>query len=107
MARSRRGSTHVVRFAGRIAAACGILAVVIFSGVEFAQRIEQNVALERELDRTQADIHTLGTRRAEEVREIHRLARPDGVVPYIYHRLRMVRPGQTLIYLVPAASPTP
>lgn len=107
MARRKTRSSVLVRFAGRVAMTIAACAILVVGSMEFAQRIEQNLALAHELSRTQHDIRALAARRAEQAREIHRLQRPDGVVPYIYRRLRMVRPGQTLIYIVPAPSSTP
>ncbi len=105
MPRRRGRVPPIVRLAGRVCATLGLFAFVAFGSLGFAQRIEQNVALARELARTQHDIRALRIRQAEQLREMGRLQQPDGVVPYIYRRLRMVRPGQTLIYLVPAPTP--
>lgn len=107
MARRRTRTPALVRFAGRVAMTLGACAVLVVGSMEFAQRIEQNLALAHELAGTQHDIRALDARRAEQGREILRLQHADGVVPYIYRRLRMVKPGQTLIYLVPAAPATP
>jgi cell division protein FtsB len=107
MARRRVRKNALVRALGRIAGTFVVAAVIVLGSFDFAQRIEQNVALAHELARTEHDIRALRIRRAEEMREIRRLQQPDGVVPYIYRRLRMVKPGQTLIYLVPAPSPSP
>lgn len=97
----------VLRLAGRVAALLAFCTVVAFGSMAFAQRIGEDLRLTHELARTRHDVRALEIRRAEQVREIHRLAQPQGVVPYIYQRLRMVKPGQTLIYLVPAPSSTP
>lgn len=105
---ARRGrSSPVLRLAGRIALTGAFCAVLAFGSMEFAQRIGQNLALAQELSRSQHDIRALRTRRAQQLREMRRLQQPEGLVPYIYRRLRMVKPGQTLIYLVPAPSMTP
>lgn len=107
MARGRRHMPPVLRLATRVAGAFVVCTVLVLGSREFVERIGQNIALARELARTQHDVRSLQARRAEDVREIQRLQQPDGVVPYIYRRLRMVKPGQTLIYVVPAASATP
>lgn len=103
----RKRTSPVLRLLGRVAFAIVICAVLVFGSLDFAQRIGQNLALGHELATTQHDIRALEARRAEQVREIRRLRKPEGVVPYIYRRLRMVKPGQTLIYLVPAPSASP
>ncbi len=107
MARRRLRKNALVRVLGRITGTLLVTAVVVLGSLDFAQRIEQNVALAHELARTEHDIRVLRVRRAEETREVRRLQQPDGVVPYIYRRLRMVKPGQTLIYLVPPPSSSP
>lgn len=104
MARGRRLPAQL-RWLGRmIALGLGLFVAGIIL-VQIVQRVEQNYALANELARTQNDIRTLRARDAAEVREIRRLRTAEGVVPYIYRRLRMVRPGQTLIYLVPSPGP--
>lgn len=104
---ARRRTPPLLRFAWRVAATVVICAVLVFGSLEFAQRIGQNLALANELARTQHDIRALHARRSEQIREIHRLQYDEGVVPYIYRRLRMVKPGETLIYLVPTPSANP
>lgn len=107
MARRRGRPSPLLRLAGRVALTIAGCALLAFGSMEFAQRIGQNLALAQELSRSQHDIRALDARKAEQLREMRRLQRPEGLVPYIYHRLRMVKPGQTLIYLVPAPSATP
>ena len=107
MARRRARVHPVLRLAGRLCATLGAFTVLIFGSIGFAQRIEQDLALTSELSRTQHDIRALRLQQAQQVREIHRVQQPEGVVPYIYRRLRMVRPGQTLIYFVPQSTRTP
>jgi hypothetical protein len=107
MARRRGRSSPLLRLAGRIALTVVACAVLAFGSMEFAQRIGQNLALAQELARSQHDIRALHARKAEQLREMRRMQRPEGLVPYIYRRMRMVKPGQTLIYLVPAPSATP
>jgi hypothetical protein len=89
----------------------GVALALFVGGVlcaQFVQRIGQNYALVHELARTRQDIRLLRAQDQAELREIRRLHTSEGVVPYIYRRLRMVRPGQTLIYLVPSpGAPSP
>lgn len=106
MARPRR-RPRVLLVAERMVLTLALCAGVALVGLAFAQRIEQNIALRHDLTLTRRDVRALRTRRAEETREVRRLQHPQGAVPYIYRRLRMVRPGQTLIYLVPTPSPGP
>lgn len=106
MARAlRRNYMPRLRQIGRIAGAVFGAFIVAMVMLQFAERIARDVALSRELARTQRDIQALHRRGAHDVREIRRLRTESGVVPYIYRRLRMVRPGQTLIYVVPSPKP--
>jgi cell division protein FtsB len=107
MARTGGRRSPVVRLARRVAGALALVAVVALGAIAFAGRIEQNVALSHELAQAQHEVHDLRVRRAEETRDIRRLRGPDGVVPYIYRRLRMVKPGETLIYVVTPAPSSP
>ncbi len=106
MARRSRRTSPLLRFLGRVVVTIGICFAITVLSIAFAHRLQQNLALARELASTQHDIRALRLRRAEETREVRRLQTSQGVVPYIYRRLRMVKPGQTLIYLVPEPSPS-
>ncbi len=104
----KHGLAPRVRWLGRMTGLAIVLFVVVVLCIQFAQRIGQNYGLVHELARTQRDIRNLHERDQAEIREIRRLHTVEGVVPYIYRRLRMVRPGQTLIYLVPSpGAPSP
>jgi cell division protein FtsB len=94
-----------LRQIGRIIAAAFLAFIVVMVVLQFAERIARDVALSRELARTEHDIQALHQRSAQDLREIRRLRTSNGVVPYIYRRLRMVRPGQTMIYVVPSPKP--
>lgn len=94
-----------IRWLGRMLGLAVCAFIVAAIGLQFVQYIARDYALSREMARTERDIHALQARNAAERREIRRLHTSEGVVPYIYSRLRMVRPGQTLIYLVPSPGP--
>lgn len=100
-----RGLWLRIRWLGRMAGVVLVLFVAGALSAQFAQRITQNYALVHELAQTRQNIRLLRGREQADLREIHRLHTAEGVVPYIYRRLRMVRPGQTLIYLVPSPDP--
>jgi hypothetical protein len=101
----RRSYMPRLRQIGRILGAAFLAFIAVMVMLQFAERISRDVALWRELARTQRDIQTLHQRSARDLREIGRLRTESGSVPYIYRRLRMVRPGQTMIYVI--ASPKP
>ncbi len=99
----------LVRLAGRVGAT--LVALLIFSliGAQFARVIQQNVALARELSSTQADIVALHARRDWQVRQLRRLEDPEGSIPEIHERLRLVRQNEAIIFVspLPSAAPSP
>jgi len=97
----------VLRLAGRVTAAAVALSLVVLVGVQFARAIGQNVSAARQLSQLQSDITALERRRAEQQRELKRLADPQGAVPEIHDRLRLVRPNETLIFVSPVPSAAP
>lgn len=97
----------LLRFASRVAAALVAFLVFTLVAIQFARVIDQNVALAHELSSTQADITSLQARRARQVRELRRLQDPDGAIPEIHDRLRLVGPNETIIFVSPAPSNAP
>jgi len=81
-----------------------IFALVV---VQFARVIDQNVALAHDLASTQSDIDALQARREWQVRELRRLADPEGAVPEIHERLKLVKPNEAIIFVSPAPSAVP
>ena len=78
----------------------GISTVVLtLVGVQFARILDQNVAMARSLSAVQRDVQTLKARKREEQRELRRLSNPEGSVPAIHDRLRLVRPNEAIIFL--------
>jgi cell division protein FtsB len=103
----KRRTKPVIRLAGRITAAAIVLIVSTIVGVQFARAIGENVGAARELSSLHSDIKALQTRRVDQERELSRLHDPEGAVPEIHDRLRLVRPNETIIFVSPqpAASP--
>ena len=97
----------VVRLAGRIVAAGIALLVVGLVAVQFARAIGENVAAAHELSSIRADIAALSKRRDEQQRELTRLRDPQGAIPEIHDRLRLVRPNEALIFVSPQPDATP
>ena len=99
------------RFLGRLGATALALLVFTVIGIQFARVIHQNVTLSRELAATQRDIRQLQTHRDWQVRQLRRLADPQGAVPEIHDRLRLVRSNEEIVLVSPLpsaqASPTP
>lgn len=97
----------LLRFAGRFfAISIGVL-IILLVGIQFARAIDQNVAMARELSSVHADIDALKLRREHQLRELRRLQDPEGAVPEIHDRLRLVRPNETIIFVSPAPSVSP
>ncbi len=97
----------LVRLAGRVTATAVALLVFILVGIQFARVIEQNVALARELSATNTDIAHLEARRDVQRRTLRRLEDPEGAIPEIHERLRLVRKDEALIFVSPAPSSGP
>jgi hypothetical protein len=118
MARGKSRTDHrlkhrlrpVLRLAGRIIATGVALLVVGLIIVQFARAIGENVGTARELSSIRSDISALQKHRDEQQRELQRLRDPQGAVPEIHDRLRLVRPNEAIIFVSPqpaAPSPTP
>jgi cell division protein FtsB len=88
-------------------ATCIALLVFGLVTVQFARVIDKNVALARELSSTQTDIDDLHARREHQLRELRRLESPDGSIPEIHDRLRLVAPNEAIIFVKPAPSAAP
>jgi cell division protein FtsB len=106
---SQRGGSArlLLRFAGRLATVSVAILILLMVSVQFTRIIGQNVAMARELSSVRNDITTLRLRREREQREIERLESPDGAIPEIHERLRLVRPNEVLIFVSPAPAQTP
>lgn len=103
----RSRALPVLRLAGRIVAAGIALLVVGLVAVQFARAIGENVTAARQLSTIRADIAALQRRRDEQQRELRRLRDPQGAIPEIHDRLRLVRPNEALIFVSPQPAPTP
>lgn len=97
----------MLSLAGRITAAIVALLFFTLVSVQFARVINQNVALAHELSSTQSDITALQVHREHQLRELRRLESPDGAIPEIHDRLRLVAPNEAIIFVSPAPSPEP
>ncbi|MFY9663975.1 MAG: hypothetical protein WAL67_07505 [Candidatus Cybelea sp.] len=97
---TRRASPKV-RFAGRVTAASLAVLVVTLVAIQFARAIGENLTAVHELSSIHTDIRALERRREEQQREIRRLKDPQGAIPEIHDRLRLVRPNEALIFVSP------
>ncbi len=92
-------------------AAAIALLVVTLVVIQFARAIGQNIAAAHELASIRSEIATLKAQREDQLRELRRLRDPQGAVPEIHDRLRLVRPNEALIFVSPQpaadSSPAP
>jgi cell division protein FtsB len=104
----KRRAGAVLRFSGRVIAAGIALLVVTLVAVQFARAIGENLAAAHDLSSIRSDITALQERRADQQRELRRLRDPQGAIPEIHDRLRLVRPNEAIIFVSPQpAAPSP
>lgn len=103
----RSRTRPILRLAGRIVAVGIALLIVGMVVAQFARAIGENVAAAHQLSSIRADIVALQKRRDEQQRELRRLRDPQGAVPEIHDRLRLVRPNEALIFVSPQPAATP
>jgi cell division protein FtsB len=104
----KRRARPALRLAGRVTAtALGVLVVTLVA-IQFARAIGENVSAARQLATIHSDISALERRRDEQQNELRRLRDPQGAIPEIHDRLRLVRPNEALIFVSPqpAVAPT-
>jgi hypothetical protein len=100
----------ILRLAGRLGTTALMSVVAVLIGIQFLHVLNDNVSAMRELSGVQSDITALQSRERFQLREIQRLQSPEGAVPEIHDKLRLVRPNEAIIFLRPApptASPAP
>jgi cell division protein FtsB len=90
-----------MRLTSRIAVVAFGLLIATLVVIQFARAIGQNLAAARELSAIHSDIKALERRRDEQEREVRRLRDPQGAIPEIHDRLRLIRPNEALIFVSP------
>jgi cell division protein FtsB len=98
-------SQLVLRLAGRITSAALGLLVAVLVAIQFGRAVSENVSMARQLSAVRADVATLEKRRLQQRNKISRLRDPEGAIPEIHDRLRMVRANETIIFVSPVPSP--
>jgi len=91
-----------LRFAGRLGAAAVALLIFTLVGVQFLRVIDENIAMASELRGVTSDIAALRRRHELELRELRRLQDPEGAIPEIHDRLKLVRSNEAIIFVSPA-----
>jgi cell division protein FtsB len=76
--------------------ALGLAAVI---ALQVARVVRHNLVLADELSSLRRDVRDLEKKQAGQRRTIERLRDPQGAVPEIHDRLRLVRPDETIIYV--------
>lgn len=102
---ARRRARPALRLAGRVAATALALLVVTLVAIQFARAIGENLSAAHELSAIRSDIASLKHRRDEQRSELRRLRDPEGTIPEIHDRLRLVRPNEALIFVSPQPAP--
>jgi cell division protein FtsB len=101
----RTRASLIVRFLGRVGATALALLVFTLVAIQFARVIHENIALSRELAATQNDIAHLQAHRDWQMRQLRRLQDPQGAIPEIHDRLRLVRANEAIVFVSPLPSP--
>jgi len=78
--------------------AVGLVLFTLIS-IQFFRIVSENVAMARTLAGVEHDVATLTTQKRNEQREIRRLLTPQGSIPEIHERLRLVAPNETIVYV--------
>src|SRR6185437_5474375 len=101
MKQRRGGAAGIVRLFSRLI--FGVVAVVVFTlvSIQFARIVNENIAMAHSLSAVQSDVAALREHKRQEERELRRLMDPEGAVPEIHDRLRLVRPNEAIIYVKP------
>jgi hypothetical protein len=100
----------MLRLAGRLGMTGLMTVVAVLIAIQFAHVVNDNVVAEREFSSAQSDITALQARERFQLRELRRLRNPEGAIPEIHDKLRLVRPNEAIIFLRPApatSSPNP
>jgi len=93
------------RLLSRIGAVTLALLIFTLAAIQFIRVAHQNLALKHELASTQSDIAQLEAHREWQLRQLRRLRDPQGAVPEIHDRLRLVRPNEAIVFVSPLPSP--
>jgi hypothetical protein len=81
--------------------------VITLVAIQFARAIGENLTAARELSAIRSDISALERRRVEQQLDLRRLRDPQGTIPEIHDRLRLVRPNEALIFVSPQPAEPP
>ncbi|HTV72956.1 MAG TPA: hypothetical protein VME66_04535 [Candidatus Acidoferrales bacterium] len=97
----------LLRVIGRCIALAVVFACAMLVAVQYWRLFEQNLSLSAQFASAEQDVTALRTLREQQLREIRRLSDPQGAIPEIHDRLRMVGKNEALIYVIPPPTETP
>jgi cell division protein FtsB len=92
---------------GRVGAASIAVSVFALAGIQFFRIVAENVRMSRHLATIQTQIATMQKHEGEQRAEIRRLQDPQGAIPEIHDRLRLVRANEAIIFVSPEPSTAP
>jgi cell division protein FtsB len=98
----RRGA----RLAGGMSLLAVCLCVLGVVAMQFTGIVAKNVAVAQEVATSRADIRALRERERRQLQVIRRLSDPEGAIPEIHERLRLVGPHEEIIYVPGLPAPT-
>ena len=103
----RMRASLVARFLSRVGGAALALLIFTLAAIQFARVVHENLTLAHELAVTQTDIVQLQAHREWQQRQLRRLQDPQGAIPEIHDRLRLVAPHEEIVFVSPLPSPVP
>lgn len=103
----RTRAAGAVRVLGRCIAGLAALAAFVLVSIQFARIVKENVAMGHSLSAVRHDVEALRSRKLDEERQLRRLRQPEGAVPEIHERLRLLAPHEALIYIKTSRPPSP
>jgi len=95
----RRGAAARVRLFSRLIFGAVVVVVFTLVSIQFARIVNENIAMAQSLSAVRQDVAMLRRHKRAQERELRRLLDPEGAVPDIHDRLRLVRPGEEIIYV--------
>jgi cell division protein FtsB len=90
---------NALKPAGRLLVLAVAVAGAAFVAPQFERIVARNLDVSRELSAARGQVADLHAKEQQQQRTIERLSDPEGAVPAIHERLRLVGPGEELIYL--------
>jgi cell division protein FtsB len=96
-----------VGWLGRVGAASIAVSVIALAAIQFGRIVAQNVAMSRHLSSIQTQIAVMQKHESEQRAQIRRLQDPQGAIPEIHDRLRLVRANEAIVFVSPEPSTAP